>query len=161
MAIVTGIDSAILEFACIWCKCPKLDRADLAQEWSISDHSLGARSIEENLELSRKRRKQFNVSHAPLFPSIPLTHVVIDNLHLFLRVSDVLISRLLDELKRQDAIEKARKFTSGFDITKHKHLERYQQFVSSLGIPSYNFYIGQNSKVLKVRSLTALRSCVL
>ena len=42
---------------------------------------------------------------------------------------------ILDEFKRQDAIEKARKFTSGFDISKHKHLERYQQFVSCLGIP--------------------------
>ena len=32
-------------------------------------------------------------------------HVVIDNLHLFLRTSDVLIDLLIVELRRQDAIE--------------------------------------------------------
>lgn len=156
LAIVTGIDtySAISDFACIWCKCPKMDCADVTQEWSISDPELGARTIVENLALNGRRRKQFNVSHAPLLPSIPLTYVVIDNLHLSLRVSDVLINRLLDELKRQDAIEEVKKFTNGFEISRHKHLERYEQFVSSLGIPSYKFYVGKNSKVLKVRTLT-------
>lgn len=30
----------------------------------------------------------------------------------------------------------------------------YEKFVSTLGIPSYNFYIGQTSKQLKVRTLS-------
>lgn len=45
------------------------------------------------------------MSNKPLFPTIPLMHVVIDNLHLFLRTSDVLIDLLIVELRRQDAIE--------------------------------------------------------
>ena len=153
LAMCTGIDSATSEHACIWCKCPKDDRPNVDVEWSITDTSLGARTIEENVELSQSRRKRFNVSRHPLFPTIPLSHVVIDNLHMFLRVSDVLLNQLLDRLKAEDAIDKARKFTS-WDITRHKHLKAYEDFMKSLSIPNYQFYLGKNSRVLKVRSLT-------
>lgn len=37
---------------------------------------------------------------------------MIDNLHLFLRVADVLNSLLITELRRQDAIQKQLKFTN-------------------------------------------------
>ena len=40
--------------------------------WSITDPSQGARTIEENLELSTKHGKKFNVSRPPLFPMILL-----------------------------------------------------------------------------------------
>ncbi len=79
---------------------------------------------------------------------------MIDNLHLFLHVSDVLIDLLITELQRQqDSIEKAKKLTH-FDPEKYRHLDRFQRFVTSLGIPGYNFWIGKNSKQLKWRDLT-------
>ena len=70
-------------YACIWCTCPRVDRPDMTKEWSIKDVSKGARTIEENLQISHQSRKSFNVSNEPLFPTIPLEKVVIDNLHLF------------------------------------------------------------------------------
>ena len=84
---------------------------------------------------------------------VPLTNVVIDNLHLFLRTSDVLIDLLITELKRQDAIDKATKINK-FDKTKCKHLSAYEDFVSGLKIPGFQFYVGQTSRALKCRSLT-------
>ena len=39
---------------------------------------------------------------------IPLHYVVIDNLHLFLRVSDVLIDTRIVDLLRQDALGKSK-----------------------------------------------------
>ena len=81
LAIVTGIDSAKSEFACIWCKCGKGERHDMSKCWSILDPAFGARTVEENIKLSQQRKKTYNVSHPPLFPSIPLQCVVIDNLH--------------------------------------------------------------------------------
>ena len=140
-------------YSCIWCKCPKSDRYDMEKTWSISDPEQGARTVEETIRLSEKRKKQYNVSNAPLFPTIPLTNVVIDNLHMFLRVSDVLIKLLVVELKRQDAIEKVKRFTC-FDPIKYKHLDAYEKFVTSCGVPGYHFYIGQDSKQMKIRSLT-------
>ena len=81
-------------------------------------------------------------------------NVVIDNLHLFLRVSDVLSNLLLIELKCQDCIDKVTKFSS-FDEGKYnEHLSKYQDFVSSLKISDFRFYIGQTSKALKCRALT-------
>ena len=91
LAMATGIDSASSEYACIWCKCPALERHITHEKWSIPDAKCGARSIEENVRIASSRHKQFNVSRQPLFPTIPLTRVVVDNLHMFLRVGDVLI----------------------------------------------------------------------
>ena len=93
LAIVMGIDSAKSDYACIWCKCSKEERSNMDKTWSITDTTHGARTIQENIELSRKpkSKKEYNVSHPPLFPTIPLHNVVIDNLHMFLRVSDVLV----------------------------------------------------------------------
>ena len=101
----------------------------------------------------RGRNKRFNASRNPIFSKIPLTNVVIDNLHLFLRVADVLIDHLIVELRRLDGIEKQSKLSS-FDKRKYQHLVSYENFVSSLGIPGFSFYIGQTSKKLKCRTLT-------
>ena len=68
----------------------------------IRDTSMGARTVKEIAEHSR--RKQFNCKFPPLFDFIPMDHVVIDTLHLFLQVSDVLISFLILELMTQDCI---------------------------------------------------------
>ena len=134
LALVTGIDSACSTYSCIWCKCRADERHDPDKEWSIQHLTMGARTIDENVLLSKRPRshKRFNVSNAPLFPTIPLTNVVIDNLHLFLRVSDVLLDLLLVELRRQDAIEKVKKFTGKFDIAKYKHIHGFENFVSGL-----------------------------
>ena len=120
--------------------------------WSLTDTNLGARTIEENELLSQepKSKKRFNVSQAPLFPTIPLTNVVIDNLHLFLRVFDVLIRLLIDELKRQDAIAAAKKFTGAFNISKYKHCKGLEYFVGQLGIPDYRFMLDRPQDSLKL-----------
>ena len=101
--------------------------------------------VQEN-DFASQRGKKFNVSHPPLFPTIPLTNVVIDNLHLFLWVAEVLINLLITELKHQDAIEKVRNFSS-FDPL--KYLDGYQKYISSLRIPDFQFYVGRASKQLK------------
>ena len=83
-------------------------------------------------------KKQFNVSHPPLFPTIPLERVVIDNLHLFLQVSDVLINHLILELKRQDCTDKVKTYKS-FDPEHYQHCNGFEKFATSLGIPDYKF----------------------
>ena len=112
------------------------------------------RTIEENLQLASlpKSKQQYNVSRKPVFPTIPLDHVVIDNLHLFLRVSDVLIDQLIMELLRLDAIDKARR-VAGLDRTKHKHVAAFEEFVGSLGISGFSLFLGDDSKV-KWRTFT-------
>lgn len=124
----------------------------MRKKWSLFDETQG-RSTEENTELGSKGKKKYNVSHPPLFCKIPLKNVVIDNLHLFLRVADRLIDLLITDLKRLDAIEKCRSF-SNFMVSNYRHLSTYEEFVTSLGIPGFSFYIGETSKKLKCRTLT-------
>ena len=127
LAAVTGNDAASSTYAYIWCKCKCDERWDTTKEWSVSDATRGAQSTEENLEISAlpKSRKQFNVSNPPLFPTIPLSHIVIDNLHLFLCVADVLINLLITELRCQDVIDQQKRFNGQFDISKFKHIAAY------------------------------------
>ena len=112
LACVCGIDAANAEHACIWCKSARLDRCDTSKHWS--EH--GARTINEISKNARS--KKFNDKSKPLFTFIPLRHVVIDTLHLFLRVSDVLINLLIRELKYHESIEKSIKFSDGFNREK-------------------------------------------
>ena len=53
LAVVTGIDSASSDHACIWCKCK---RCDIQWEWSLSDKNKGARTTDENMELAQRPR---------------------------------------------------------------------------------------------------------
>ena len=47
LAIICGIEAANSEYACVWCKCPKSQRGDMKMEWSLSDQSKGACTIDE------------------------------------------------------------------------------------------------------------------
>ena len=73
LSMITGIDTATCTHACIWCKCPALERHDSTQVWSITDSTLGARSIEENKTIAQSRCKKYNVTFEPIFDTIPLT----------------------------------------------------------------------------------------
>ena len=71
---------------------------------------------------------------------------------MFLRVADVLIDHLVVELRRRDGIEKQSGLSS-FNKQNFFRLAAYENFVSSLGIPGFNFDIGKPSKKLKYRTL--------
>ena len=82
---------------------------------------------------------------------IPLERVVVDNLHMFLRVSDTLIDLLLLELKRLDSIDKSTKVKS---LDALNYLKLYQSTLKMIGISGFEFWIGKESRKLKYRTLT-------
>ena len=157
LALITGINSASGCYACIWCKCPAEQWYDTSQTWSITDVNNGTstRTVEDTIKIAQlpQSKHNFGVQASPIFQTIPLHHVVINNLHLFLRVTDTLIDLLILELRRQDALHSTKKF-SKFDRSKAKHFASWETFLSSLGIPNAKFYIGKASKELKWRTLT-------
>ena len=136
LATVCGIGPANHEFACIWCKCPWSERWNPNKHRSISDVAKGARTVGEIKELSRLSQKKYNCQCAPLFDFIPLDHVIIDTLHLFLRTSDVLIELLIKELRTQDTILKKEVFNAGFQREKYTSMAKYERFLNSIGISS-------------------------
>ena len=70
----------------------------------------------------------------PLFDFIPIDHVIIDTLHLFLRISDNLMELLIRELRSKDAIDKVSTFSNGFCLNRYRNMAGYEKFVKELGI---------------------------
>ena len=152
--LVTGLDSNASRYSCIWCKCPAEERYNTKMEWSMSNPLKGARSVEEIASCSKMKAKdkKFNCRYTPLFDFIPLTKVIPDRLHLFLRISDQLVNQLIHDLKHQDNITKQTKFTK-FKRENFKHIAGFESFLKSLGI-NWSFYVDKESSLLKGRSFT-------
>ena len=127
------------------------ERYDTRRKWSLTDKLFGAR---DSKEIARHAKgKKCNCKNNPLFSFIPISHVIFDTLHLFLRISDNLIDLLITELCRQDAIDKNDTFSKGFCRNKYKHMAGYETSVKSLGI-SFEWKINKDTKTQEYRDLT-------
>ena len=146
--VVTGIDSCCCKFSCPFCKCPKDKFHDITQSWSQFDESLGARTVDEIARLSKLKKDNFNCSHSPIFSSIPIRNVIPDTLHLFLRISDQLVGKLISELRERDNIARVPKT---FSKEKCTNVTKFEQFVKSLGISDFSFRIDRTTKQFTFR----------
>ena len=95
LAHICAPAAANQNFACIWCKCPKHERFDINKKWSLTDKSLRARDSHKIGKHAES--KQHNCKTNLLFDFIPIDHVIIDTLHMFLRISDNLIELLIGD----------------------------------------------------------------
>ena len=106
---------------------------------ALSDISKGARTGKEIEQMARgsgRANKLYNINNAALFPSISSDHVIIDSLHLFLRISDNPANLLMLELRSLDAIEKSQTFYDGFKRSKYKHMAGWESFLDTSKFPS-------------------------
>ena len=146
LALVCGIESATSTHSCIWCKIPKDERHNMKMKWSISDTQYGARTIEEissMSQLSKNNKKRYNCSHKPMFPFIPIHHVIVDSLHLFLQISDVLINLLIRDIRILDGHNR-----------NNTHTMQYQQFLNDKCKVRFKFHTDKETKAMKWRDLT-------
>ena len=86
--IMLGLKGATSFYACAWCKVHKDKRWDLNHEEDFYNKPPLQRTLKELKELSKKGRENFCCEHEPLL-NIELDHVILDELHLLLRVVDV------------------------------------------------------------------------
>lgn len=66
------------------------------------------RTLQEMIALSKKNKDTFCCEHQPLL-NIETNHVILDELHLLLRVVDVLLNNLLEEVLEWDKTEDVKK----------------------------------------------------
>ena len=59
-----------------------------------------------------------------------MDQVIIDTLHLFLRIYDILIENLIRELRRADAIDEREVFHGKSDLNKHCHIDGFLKFLN-------------------------------
>ena len=149
LALCGGIEAANSRFACVWCKCPSEDRFDVTKEWSVRDIDKGARTINEIQTLAKlpksRKDKKYGCVRQPVFPYIPVDHIIPDTLHLFLRVTDVLINLLIRDLRRLDALKNSKS---------NLNIDKYITFLKEKCKISFHIYHDKESKELKWRDLT-------
>ena len=154
LALVTGIEAASSIYFCVWCKCPS-DEKHIVGKWSALDTTKGARTTKETQTLCLEKKKpvkKFCCVRQPLFPMIEIKYVIPDILHLFLRISDVLVNLLILELRRMDGITKAT--TKVTDLTALQNIVKYEKFLQGHCKIGFHFYTEKESKHLKWRDLT-------
>ena len=146
LAIVCGIEAATSKHSCIWCEVPKDERHNMNLKWSMNDTQYGARTIEEissMAQLSKNNKNRYNCKHKPIFPFIPINYVVIDTLHMFLRIMDVLINLLIRDIRILDG-------------QNNTNIMQYQQFLNDECKIRFKFQKDKDTKAMKWRDLTGL-----
>ena len=147
-----GISSFASKYSCLWCYCSSSERFDMPKTWSCTDESKGARTIETILKCSTKKASdptKHCVVETPLFQSVLTYKVVVDTLHLCLRICDQLVGHLVSYLQTKDNIVKV---SSKTNIEKCGHLQRFCKFINDVAkITDWNFYV--NDGKLQYRTL--------
>ena len=118
--------------------------------WSALDTSKGARTIQEiKNSLKLPKSKRFGCQNVPIFDFVPIDRVIIDTLHLFLRVSDLLTNLLIQDLRRLDGIAKA-----CLDRQQHSNVVAYEKFLNEVCKINFSWYIDKESKQMQWRDLS-------
>ncbi len=134
---VLGLSMANSNYACIYCKIHKKDRHDMSKDENYYWSSKMARTLNEMCHFSSKKENNFCCKHKPLL-NIPLSNYVVDELHLLLRVCDVLIRNLLNESVRLDTVVYIR--------TKKRSSEHLDEIVKMINSCGVTFNAWENKK---------------
>jgi len=92
LAMCFGLNGPTSKYFCPWCLCSKDQHGDLNQDWHI----------EKNIEQITTNYSDINGHiRPPLFNMISIDHIVFDELHVFLRITDRLWELVLAEIKER------------------------------------------------------------
>ncbi|XP_066016033.1 uncharacterized protein [Pocillopora verrucosa] len=130
--LVMGLKGATSHYACVWCKIHKDMRWDTSFNLDHYQSPDLRRTLTEMFELVKKKKQndKYCCEHEPLL-HIELDHVVLDELHLLLRISDVLIENLV-----RDALDwdRSKNWDKRKCQQKNEHLQNLQAAIRSCGV---------------------------
>ena len=131
LLLVCGLNAANSKHSCLYCKVDKKDRGDMSKpEHYYSEGSL-IRTIEQMKLYAGKKASNFGCIHPPLI-HIDLNHIVIDELHLMMRVVDVLLRNIIEETVNKDQKEKIRGPVQNSE--KNKNLNELVNAIKQCGV---------------------------
>lgn len=128
LLIVCGLSGATSNYACLYCKVHKDQRWDTSKDLAYYNQLPLARSLHE---LRNPPKMNYCAVNKPLF-DIPLTHIVVDELHLLLRITDVLTRNLVEECLEWDEHETITK--GAIAPTRRYHVKELTDTISSCGV---------------------------
>ncbi|XP_028417002.1 uncharacterized protein LOC114541217 [Dendronephthya gigantea] len=92
LLLLLGMKSATSDHSCIWCTIHKNNRFDMSKSQEYYSHPPMSRTLEEIKKCALKQN--LSCVHPPLV-DIPLQNIVLDELHVMLRVTDILTRNLV------------------------------------------------------------------
>ncbi len=131
LAILAGINSAHSHYSCIHCTCKKDEFYNTNIDWSISDINKGARSLEEclfRLHLNEKKTDDRKGYVNKPICDIPFFRLIIDLLHLKLRITEKLNDYLFEKIYELNEIDKYYVHSSNVDI-RSRYVGRMYDFL--------------------------------
>ena len=152
LAAISGVNNANSSYPCVWCKCKKNDFHDISQKWSISDPNCGARSIKETTDYMNLRSTEARKGYVnkPIFSTVEYNEIVVDLLHMYLRITDRLIDGLILRLTQLDKNESD-------NLLLRPHFKAFLDFLKDTCNISNPFYTTSknengNGKVIRLRA---------
>lgn len=143
--MMLGLKGATADYACAWCKTPKEDRWKVQKSYNFFNSPPIKRTLKEINKLCKEKPKKdnkynYSCEHEPLI-NIELDHIIVDELHLMLRITDKVLSNLINHSLDWDMeveLDRVRGQEKGV------HLKRTVEFIRSLGI-SFNVWEVKNA----------------
>ena len=105
---VMGVQNATCNRSCVWCKMPRQNRWDISYNLSHYNNEPLKRTLHEMMKMAGKGKNNYCCVNQPLI-EIHLDHIIVDELHLLLRVVDVLIDNLIKDVLEWDKREDLRR----------------------------------------------------
>lgn len=122
LANMYGINAAISNCPCIWCKFNVKENSNIDGSWPVS------RTLDESNAWINDPRKtsaeRQGYVRKPLINFIDFDHCVVDTLHLYLRISECLLKDLIIKLNEADGNEFA-------DISRRPNLNLFLDFLKN------------------------------
>ena len=140
LAIMHGINAANSTQPCVWCPWSRNDQLDVNARWTISD-----RSHELSGQMMNSTHKDGYVK-VPFMKFINFQKCVVDPLHLCLRITDKLFSKLIAHLEFLDG-------NSGSDLTKRPLMQKLILYLESECKVQNSTYFSTSENKYKLRSL--------
>lgn len=129
LLMIMGLNGAAANHSCLWCLIHKDDRWDTSKPLNYYNEEPFKRTL-DGIKTNHDS-KTHGCIHPPLL-NIPLNHVIADELHLLLRVTDRLLQNIIDEVLERDAVED---FNKASGQPKKAFLTKLVATINELGIP--------------------------
>jgi hypothetical protein len=101
LQIISGLNGSIITQSCVWCKVSKDEFSNTSRPWDFYS-SVEMNRTFQNMSQDALQSKNGMTKGVPLM-KLDSENVVLDELHLMLRVCDILLRNLIFEVKDTDA----------------------------------------------------------
>ncbi len=139
LANMTGINAANSNHPCVWCTWCCKSAIDFDKEYSIS---------ERTNETSITSRNILGYKEDPLIDFINFKNCIVDPLHLCLRITDKILSKLIDHLSFLDG-----NVATDLKCLNNPLMKRLMRFLEYECKISSPFYFCKRLKIIKFRSI--------